>query len=136
MGQEPNLALLSSRLGIPEEEIEQMSQRMSGRDISLDRPMDDDNSTSLLDLQRSTADMNLDDRIAYEEQLEILKKKIESLRPELSEREKFILDERILNDEPLTLQEIGEKHGITREAVRQMEARVLKKIKTRMESDV
>jgi RNA polymerase sigma-32 factor len=134
MGQEPNLKLLSSRLGIPEDEIEQMSQRMSGRDISLDRPLDDDSGSSLMDLQRSTSDMSLDDKIAYEEQLELLKKKLEALRPELSEREKIILDERILNDEPLTLQEIGEKHGITREAVRQMEARVLKKIKTKMEA--
>jgi RNA polymerase sigma-32 factor len=135
MGQAPNLALLSSRLGIPEEEIEQMSQRMSGRDVSLDRPLDDESGASLMDLQRSASDMSLDERIAHEEQLEILKKKIESLRPELSDREKIILDERILNDEPLTLQEIGEKHGITREAVRQMEVRVLKKIKSKMEFD-
>jgi RNA polymerase sigma-32 factor len=135
MGQTPNLALLSSRLGIPEDEIEQMSQRMSGRDVSLDRPLDDESGSSLMDLQRSASDMSLDERIAHEEQLEILKKKIESLRPELSDREKIILDERILNDEPLTLQEIGEKHGITREAVRQMEVRVLKKIKSKMEFD-
>ena len=40
-----------------------------------------------------------------------------------------------MNDEPLTLQEIGEKHGITREAVRQMEARLMKKIKARMLSE-
>ncbi|MFM6927727.1 MAG: RNA polymerase sigma factor RpoD/SigA [Bdellovibrio sp.] len=134
MGVHPTTALISSRLGIPEDEVRDMAMRMSGRDVSLDRPVDDDSGTSLGDLQKShTSDESLDDTLAHQEQLEILKKKIEEIRPELSEREKIILDERILNDDPLTLQEIGEKHGITREAVRQMEARLLKKIKSKME---
>jgi len=110
-----------------------MAQRMSGRDVSLDRPLDDDSGGTLLDFQKSTSDMSLDERLAYEEELEVLKAKLQELRPELSERERIILDERILNDEPLTLQEIGEKHGITREAVRQMEVRVMKKIKDKMD---
>lgn len=133
LGQQPDLALLSSRLGIPEDEVAQMAQRMSGRDVSLDRPLDDDSSGTLMDLQKSPADGNLDEQLARAEQLEILKQKIEEIRPELSEREKIILDERLLNDDPLTLQEIGQKHGITREAVRQMEARVMKKIKAKMD---
>jgi len=133
LGQTPDIALLSSRLGIPADEVEQMAQRMSGRDVSLDRPLDEDSGGTLLDLQKSTADMSLEDRLAHEEELEILKQKLKEIRPELSDREKIILDERILNDEPLTLQEIGEKHGITREAVRQMEVRVMKKIKAKME---
>ncbi|MGE5085960.1 MAG: RNA polymerase sigma factor RpoD/SigA [Bacillota bacterium] len=134
MGVHPTTALISSRLGIPEDEVRDMAMRMSGRDVSLDRPVDDDSGTSLGDLQKTdTFDESLDDTLARAEQLEILKKKIEEIRPELSEREKIILDERILNDDPLTLQEIGEKHGITREAVRQMEARLMKKIKAKME---
>jgi RNA polymerase sigma-32 factor len=133
LGKNPDLHLLSERLGIPEDEITDMAQRLSGRDVSLDRPVDEDSPTSLKDLQKdNSADESLDDKLAREEQLSILKEKIEEIRPELSDREKIILDERILNDEPLTLQEIGEKYGITREAVRQMEARLMKKIKTKM----
>lgn len=133
MGITPNLALMSHRLGIPEDEVESMSQRMSGRDVSLDRPLDDEGSFTLKDLQKSAIeDESLDERIDKEIQLAQLKTVLEKLRPQLSEREKIILDERILNDEPLTLQEIGEKHKITREAVRQMEVRVMKKIKTHM----
>lgn len=135
MGIEPSAALIGSRLGIPEDEVRDMAMRMSGRDVSLDRPLDDDSGTSLGDLQKNNNDQPLDEVLAREEQLEILKRKIEEIRPELSAREKIILDERILNDDPLTLQEIGEKHGITREAVRQMEARLLKKIKSKMESE-
>ncbi|MBV2168800.1 MAG: RNA polymerase factor sigma-32 [Bdellovibrio sp.] len=136
MGIEPNAALISSRLGIPEDEVRDMAMRMSGRDVSLDRPVDEDSGTSLGDLQKNVNDQPLDEVLAREEQLEILKKKIEEIRPELSDREKIILDERILNDDPLTLQEIGEKYGITREAVRQMEARLMKKIKSKMEEDL
>lgn len=133
MGIEPNTALLSSRLGIPEDEVRDMAQRMSGRDLSLDRPIDEDGGTSLGDLQKNHNDQPLDVQLENAEQLAILKQKIEEIRPELSAREKIILDERILNDDPLTLQEIGEKYGITREAVRQMEARLMKKIKAKME---
>lgn len=136
MGIEPNTALISSRLGIPEDEVRDMAMRMSGRDVSLDRPVDEDSGTSLGDLQKNMNDQPLDEMLAKEEQLNILKKKIEEIRPELSDREKIILDERILNDDPLTLQEIGEKYKITREAVRQMEARLLKKIKAKMEEDL
>lgn len=133
MGRDDSLALISSRLGIPEDEVQSMAQRMSGRDVSLDRPVGNDSQHSLLDLQRAATTENLDDQLAKQEQLQILKEKIEEIRPQLSEREKIILDERILNDEPLTLQEIGEKYGITREAVRQMEVRVMKKIRDRMD---
>jgi RNA polymerase sigma-32 factor len=134
LGIESSTALISHRLGIPEDEVRDMAMRMTGRDVSLDRPLDDDSGPSLGDLQKNTSDEPLDEFLANQEQIEILKQKIEEIRPELSEREKIILDERLMNDEPLTLQEIGEKYGITREAVRQMESRVLKKIKAKMES--
>lgn len=135
MGIEPSTALISSRLGIPEDEVRDMALRMSGRDLSLDRPLDDESGVSLGDLQKNVNDQPLDDKLAHEQQIEILKKKLEEIRPELSPREIIILDERILNDDPLTLQEIGEKYGITREAVRQMEARLMKKIKIKMEEE-
>lgn len=128
MGKSPDIKTLSEKLGIPEDEVQMMVNRMSGRDISLDRPVDDDQTTRALDLQRvETA--GPDDELSHREELSYLTQAIEELKPNLSEREKIILDERILADEPLTLQEIGEKYGITREAVRQMEARLMKKIK-------
>ncbi|RYZ64582.1 MAG: sigma-70 family RNA polymerase sigma factor, partial [Proteobacteria bacterium] len=133
LGNESSLAQISSRLDIPLDEVEQMAQRMSGRDVSLDRPLDDDSGSSMMDFQKNNADIGLDEQIARDEQLAILREKIDEIRHELSERELIILDERILNDEPLTLQEIGEKHGITREAVRQMEVRVMKKIRAKMD---
>lgn len=132
LGKSSNSKELSERLGIPEEEVQIMTQRMSGRDVSLDKPLDEDSSFSLGDLQKQSTEETLEETLARNEQLEILKEKIEELRPLLNDKEKIILEERLLNDEPLTLQEIGSKYGITREAVRQAEARLMKKIKERM----
>ena len=133
MGFSPSTAMLGSRLGVTEKDVTQMSQRLAGRDVSLDAPMDDESTATLKDLQRAPNEAP-DDALAREELLVSLKDRIEELRPQLSEREKIILDERLLNDEPLTLQEIGEKYGITREAVRQMEARLLTKIRAKMDN--
>lgn len=128
LGKTPDIKLLSTTLGIPEDEVKMMTERMSGRDVSLDKTLDDDSTTSLMSLQKSLV-TGPDEELSQREEISQLTAVIEKLRPLLSEREKIILDERILNDEPLTLQEIGEKHKITREAVRQMETRVMKKIK-------
>lgn len=129
LGQGADIKLLSEKLGIPEDEVQMMAQRMSGRDVSLDRPLDDESKGSLMDMQSGDSELP-DEELSRREQLSHLTDTIEELRPQLSDREKIILDERILNDEPLTLQEIGEKYGITREAVRQMEVRVMNKIKS------
>ncbi|MBX3041346.1 MAG: RNA polymerase factor sigma-32 [Bdellovibrionaceae bacterium] len=132
MGDHPDYALLSSRLNASQEEVRDMAQRLSGRDVSLDRPVDEGASTRLSDLQKDDSEVPLDEQIARAEQLSLLKEKIDEIRPELNERELILLEERLLADEPLTLQEIGEKYGITREAVRQAEARLMNKIRQKM----
>lgn len=130
MGETPDMSVIGEKMGIPTAEVEQMANRLSGRDVSLNAPLDDSSSSSLMDLQKST-ESGVDDQIAAQEEINLLREKLEEMRDQMSEREKIILDERLLADEPLTLQEIGEKYGITREAVRQMEARLMKKIRDR-----
>ncbi|HRO67102.1 MAG TPA: sigma factor-like helix-turn-helix DNA-binding protein [Pseudobdellovibrionaceae bacterium] len=109
-----------------------MAQRLSGRDVSLDRPVEDGASTRLSDLQKDENEVPLDEQMIRAEQLSLLKEKLDEIRPELNERELILLEERLLADDPLTLQEIGEKYGITREAVRQAEARLMNKIRQKM----
>lgn len=135
LGETPDYKQMAEKLGIPAEEIQDMQNRLSARDISLDRPLDDDTKSTLGDLQRSKESLSLDEDLALREQLALLKEKIDEIRPELKDRELIILDERLLADDPLTLQEIGEKYNITREAVRQMEVRVLNKIKKKFLED-
>lgn len=132
MSSPENIAQLSHKLGIPKEEVEEMAKRVSGRDVSLDKTTDDDNPTLSLGsiLRKEDGSLPLDEQLALAEELKYLKDAIENIRDSLTEKEKIILEERVLNEEPLTLQEIGEKYHITREAVRQNEARLINKIKT------
>ncbi len=131
LGQEPTVKLLSAKLGIPEDEIRIMEERMSGRDISLDAPLSDEGSGVRLDMEASS-DESVDDQLARKEALMLLEEKIGQLRPKLNEKELYILEKRLLADDPVTLQDIGTEWGVTREAVRQMEVRVMKKIKDEM----
>ncbi len=127
------VAQLSGRLGVSEEEIKDMQQRLKGRDISLDAPISEDGPARMIDLQSNGGSgQELDERLGTQEELLRLNEKIEQIRPTLNDREKFLLETRLLSDEPLTLQEIGEKYGITREAVRQLETRLLEKIRKTM----
>lgn len=132
LGETPNTKLIAAKMGIPEDEVAEMTQRMSGRDVSLDQPMTEDSGTSLKDLQKASYG-GPDEQLSQLEEIQLLKTKIEKIKPTLNEKEKIILEERLLADEPLTLQEIGEKYKITREAVRQAEARLMKKIKEQYE---
>ncbi len=136
MGQEPNFALLAGRLGVTEEEVETMSQRMANRDLSLNTPIDGGASTStLLDFEPGEGPL-ADETIGHLEEMEVLKRNLEQIRPSLNEKETYILEKRVLADEPMTLQEIGEHYGVTREAVRQLEARLIQKIRNAVTSSL
>jgi RNA polymerase sigma-32 factor len=135
MGLEQGFAQLSGRLGVPKEEVQEMHARLSGRDVSLDAPVGEDGSARLLDLQSEADPQSLEDALGSKEQIGQLMAAIEQLRDALNERELFILEERILADDPLTLQDIGDKYGTTREAVRQMEVRLIEKIKKALVSN-
>ncbi len=128
MGKEPSFALLSSRLGVTEQEVLDMTNRMSGRDVSLNQPVGDEGKTSLLDFEKID-EVGVDEKIGRSEELQILSENIDAIRDQLSPKETFILENRMLSDEPMTLQEIGDHYGTTREAVRQLEARLMSKIK-------
>lgn len=129
LGQEPSVKLLAAKLGVPEEDVRMMEERMSGGDVSLDAPVGGDNETHRIHLESDDNDVPIDEELARRESLHLLEDKIQELRPQLSEKELIILEERLLADAPVTLQDIGEKWGVTREAVRQMETRLIKKIK-------
>ncbi len=123
------VAQLSGRLGISEKEVEVMHQRLQGRDLSLNQKVGDETQAELLDFQSQPEENDLEEQLGLIEEIDLLQSRIEELRPTLNERELILLDQRLLADEPLTLQEIGERYGITREAVRQMENRLLEKIR-------
>ncbi|MCC7405839.1 MAG: RNA polymerase factor sigma-32 [Bdellovibrionales bacterium] len=130
LGEEAGIKQISGRLGIPEDEVADMRNRLMGRDVSLSQPLGPEEGSRLLDLQSDDSAANdIDTVIDLKEHLGLLNSALDQIRPGLSEKETYILENRLLADEPLTLQEIGESWKVTREAVRQMEARLLSKIR-------
>ncbi len=113
--------------GFKKQEVENMRQRLKERDLSLDQPLSTKSATRFLDTQSDTA--KLEEDLNFFQEKKILQKSLKKLQPSLNKKEKYILKNRLLNDSPLTLNEIGRHFSVTREAVRQVENRLIKKIK-------
>ncbi len=118
--------------GFKEQEMQAMRERLKARDLSLDQPVSKNNSSSLLETQFHTEEYSIDEKISGFQEEKMLRKGIEKLRPGLNTKELVILDKRLLSDSPLTLHEIGQQFSVTREAIRQVESRLIKKIKGQM----
>jgi len=132
LGQEAGVKLLSSKLGVTEQEVTEMQQRLSNRDLSLDVPMEDGGRSTFLDNQEDHATERADEQIGHEEEKTIFHQELEKIIPTLSDKERYILQNRVLGDPPVTLQEVGDHFHITRERARQLEERLLEKIKKHM----
>ncbi len=127
-GFDPKPRLLSERLGVSEKEIVNMDQRLNSWDVSLDAPVKEDSDTERIDFI-GTDDESAEDSVAKKEMDVLLHNKISEFRKKMTKREREIFDKRIFSDEPATLQEIGDKYGISRERVRQVEKNIIKKMR-------
>ena len=127
-GFDPKPKLLSERLGVSEREIVDMDQRLDGWDVSLDAPLKDDSDTERIEFL-STEAVSAEDQVAKKEIEVLLHNKIDEFRKNMTDREKEIFDLRIFSDTPVTLQEIGDRYGISRERVRQVEKNIIKKMR-------
>jgi RNA polymerase sigma-32 factor len=124
----PETKLLAERLDVREEDIEEMTQRLGGGEVSLNAPVGDGGKEEYnAFLPDKTAD--IDDQLSEAESRSVLLKKLGEFRDKLSNKELDIFDNRIMSEEPLTLQELGDKYGISRERVRQIQARIVDRIK-------
>lgn len=128
-------ATLSQTLDVSKEEVVEMSQRMGQHDLSLDTPYSEDSATTRLDMLPAL-DASAEEQLSRQEISQSLQKHLQEIIPSLSEKELDILHNRLLADSPITLREIGDKYGITRERVRQIENRLLGKLKEHMTRSV
>lgn len=125
----PDSAMLSERLNVSEEQIIEMEQRLDGGDMSLDLPVGEDGSTATRMDFLPALGPGIEDMLANGELGAILREHLKTIEPKLNDKELEILHGRLLSEDPITLREIGEKYDITRERVRQIEARLLQKIR-------
>ena len=134
-GIEASPKLLSHRLDVKESEIIEMDQRLNSWEISLDSPLKEDSEDTHKSFLPSD-DLPVDEQIADREAKAILHEKLIRFREQLKGKEAVIFDKRLLTEEPMTLQEIGDRFGISRERVRQIESRLKKKLKSYLEEEI
>lgn len=121
--------LLAERLNVSVDDVTEMEMRLAAKDFSLDAPMNDDGGSTYVDVLEG---MNDDQEATYaaQEEHEILHATLDETRGALNERERFLLEQRLMSDEPKTLAEVGEEFGVTRERARQIEAKLVGKLRT------
>lgn len=134
-GFDPKPKLLSQRLGVSEREIIDMDLRLDGWDVSLDAPLKEDSDTERIDFLSTDAE-SAEDQMAKKEMEALLHIKIAEFRKKMTPRELEIFDMRIFSENPATLQEIGDRYGISRERVRQVEKNILKKMREYLKNEI
>ena len=128
-GFQPEPRLIAERLDVPESEVVAMEQRLSGGELSLDAPVgDEEGSASYGDFMASSIP-SPEQNVADEGLRRVFQEKLREFMTTLDERDRRIVEERILAQEPKTLQQMGDEFGVTRERVRQLEARVVSRLR-------
>ncbi len=132
LGFEPTPAEIAKRLGVKEKEVEEMEQRMFTQDLSLEAPVSydsEDTLASFLKDKRPTPE----DSYAREEILNNFKRLLKEFAQTLTGKDYVIFHERLIAENPKTLHELSQKLGISKERVRQIEEKIIKKLKKFLE---
>ncbi|OYW23654.1 MULTISPECIES: RNA polymerase sigma factor RpoH [unclassified Sphingomonas] len=127
-----DLAKIAKDLGVTEEEVTSMNRRMAmGGDTSLNVPMREDGEGQWQDWLQDDAPLQ-DAVVAEAQEADVRHSMLVSAMDDLNEREKHILTERRLTDDPKTLEELSQVYGVSRERVRQIEVRAFEKLQKAM----
>jgi len=129
LGELADYGAIAKSLDVKEAEVEEMDLRMGARDFSLDASVGEDSKTTHVDLLPEIC-MNQEDIVDEAQERSVMKKGIEDALSSLEERDRFIVEKRLMTDEPMTLQEIGTHLGVSRERARQLEARIKKNLRS------
>lgn len=131
----PDTKLLADRLNVRERDVIEMDQRLGNWELSLDQPIGEDQDSTLLDILPSHQEP-ADEQLADHQLKTLFRAKLAEFIKTLEERDEDILRNRILSDHPLTLDDLGDKYGITKERTRQLEARIIKRLRDYLKKDI
>jgi RNA polymerase sigma-32 factor len=130
LGIEPSHEEIAKRLNVAESDVIEMDRRLARSDASLDTPVAsaDGRTTTRMELLPAGSDTP---EVATEnaELEEVLHEQLEAFRKTLTGKDVQIFEKRLVADEPLTLQQLGDEFGVSRERVRQLEARLTGKLR-------
>ena len=132
----PDAKLIADRLQVRERDVLEMDQRLGSWELSLDQPISKDQEDgTFMDLLPAPAP-RVDEALAQKELKLLFRKKLGEFSKTLDERDEDILRNRLLSETPLTLEEIGRKYSITKERSRQLEARIIKRLRDFMKTEL
>ncbi|NMD04782.1 MAG: RNA polymerase factor sigma-32, partial [Deltaproteobacteria bacterium] len=123
----PEFAEIAESLGVKGSEVAEMDLRLGSRDVSLHEFIGDDGDNTHIDFLAYEGD-NQETALIKSEERSLVQKNIAGALANLTERESYIIVNRVMADNPETLQEIGNRFNITRERARQIEKQALKKV--------
>jgi len=130
-----NVTTIADRLGVPESEVINMNRRMTAPDQSLNMPLREDGEGEWQDWLVASDD-NQEHILSERQEMNSRRQLLDTAMDGLSDRERHILSERRLSDEPATLQVLSERYSISRERVRQIEVRAFEKIQKSVKNAV
>jgi len=125
---------IATKLGVLDEEVISMNRRLSGGDSSLNAPMRADSESEWQDWLADDAAVSQETQVAESQETSIRMSLLEEAMKELTDRERHILTERRLKDNPTTLEELASQYGVSRERVRQIEVRGFEKLQKAMQA--
>jgi RNA polymerase sigma-32 factor len=130
-GLEPTPRLLAESLNVPEQDVVEMNQRLRQDDLQLDAPVrPDGDSPSPRTPELPSGAPAVDEQLAERELKERLKGELAGFTKQLKDpRGRFILEQRLLSETPLSLEAIGQRFGVSRERARQVEAKLLRRLR-------
>jgi RNA polymerase sigma-32 factor len=123
---------IATKLGVLDEEVISMNRRLAGGDASLNAPMRADSESEWQDWLMDEDTPSQETLVADSQEKQIRMSLLEEAMAELTDRERHILTERRLKDEPTTLEELAGQYGVSRERVRQIEVRAFEKLQKAM----
>jgi RNA polymerase sigma-32 factor len=123
---------IATKLGVLDEEVVSMNRRLSGPDSSLNAPLRSDSESEWQDWLADDQQVSQEQVVAENEERNIRMALLEEAMTELTDRERHILTERRLKDNPTTLEELAAEYGVSRERVRQIEVRAFEKLQKAM----
>jgi RNA polymerase sigma-32 factor len=128
------VSTIATKLGVLNEEVISMNRRLSGGDASLNSPMRADSESEWQDWLVDDKSPSQETVVADEQEKTLRMGLLEEAMTELTDRERHILTERRLKDEPTTLEELASQYGVSRERVRQIEVRAFEKLQKSMKA--
>lgn len=128
--------LLAERFGASEQDVIDIQQSLGAMDTSIHQPVEDGSSRQVIDTIPAGEAEDMAEALGQREAIEKLREAIERFKKDLKPSDLTLLEERILSDEPKTLRAIGEKHGVTREAIRQAEGRLMKRLEAYLKDEL